>query len=50
MTDAASRHARTVRREGEVIRYNMPWTLAILISLIGIGLLHYFVLPHARQP
>jgi lactate permease len=38
-----------VRKEGEVIRYNMAWTLVILLYLIGIGLLYYFVLPGAMQ-
>jgi len=36
-----------VREEGAVIRYNMTWTLVILAYLILIGLLYYFVLPHA---
>jgi lactate permease len=36
-----------VRNEGEVIRYNMAWTLIILVYLILIGLLYYFVLPDA---
>ena len=34
-----------VRREGEVIRHNMGWTLVLLGYLILIGLLYYFVLP-----
>jgi lactate permease len=38
-----------VRQEGEVIRYNMAWTLAILAYLILIGLMYYFVFPGAMQ-
>ncbi len=38
-----------VRNEGEVIRYNMPWTLLILLFLIGIGALYYFVFPAAMK-
>ncbi|MDT7599316.1 MAG: lactate permease, partial [Pseudonocardiales bacterium] len=38
-----------VRREGDVIRYNMPWTLVILTYLILISLLFYFVLPDAMR-
>ncbi len=38
-----------VRREGDVIRYNMAWTLAILAYLILIGLLFYFLLPGAMR-
>jgi lactate permease len=38
-----------VRGEGEVIRYNMAWTLVMLVYLIGIGLLYYFVLPQAMR-
>ncbi|HEY0804608.1 MAG TPA: L-lactate permease [Pseudonocardiaceae bacterium] len=34
-----------VRNEGQVIRYNMGWTLVILAYLILIGLLFYFVFP-----
>ncbi|MGH3632098.1 MAG: L-lactate permease, partial [Sciscionella sp.] len=36
-----------VRNEGEVIRYNMAWTLVMLAYLICIGLLFYFVFPGA---
>ncbi len=36
-----------VRNEGQVIRHNMGWTLAILGWLILIGLLYYFFLPSA---
>jgi lactate permease len=38
---------RFVRNEGEVIRYNMGWTLVMLVYLILIGLLYYFVFPGA---
>jgi lactate permease len=38
-----------VRKEGEVIRYNMAWTLIILVYLILIGLLYYFVFPGAME-
>ncbi|GAB3383683.1 L-lactate permease [Amycolatopsis echigonensis] len=38
-----------VRDEGQVIRYNMGWTLVILAYLIGIGALFYFVLPQAMR-
>lgn len=40
---------RFVRSEGDVIRYNMPWTLAMLGYLVLIGLLYYFVLPQAMR-
>ena len=36
-----------VRNEGQVIRFNMGWTLVILGYLILIGLLFYFVFPGA---
>jgi lactate permease len=36
---------RFVRNEGEVIRYNMGWTLIILVYLIAIGCLYFFLLP-----
>jgi lactate permease len=39
-----------VRREGEVIRYNMGWTLVILVYLIAIGCLYYFWVPAAMRP
>ena len=39
-----------VRQEGTVIRHNMPWSLVILIYLIGIACLYYFVLPSAMRP
>jgi lactate permease len=38
-----------VRKEGDVIRYNMAWTLVILAYLVLIGLLFYFVFPGAMQ-
>jgi lactate permease len=38
---------RFVRNEGQVIRYNMGWTLVILAYLILIGILFYFVFPGA---
>ncbi|MGH3412442.1 MAG: L-lactate permease [Marmoricola sp.] len=38
-----------VRSEGEVIRYNMAWTLVMLAYLILIGLLYFFVLPQAMR-
>jgi lactate permease len=38
-----------VRNEGEVIRYNMAWTLIILVYLIGIGCLYYFLIPGAMK-
>jgi lactate permease len=38
-----------VRREGEVIRHNMGWTLVLLAYLILIGLLYYYVLPSAMK-
>jgi len=36
---------RFVRNEGQVIRYNLGWTLVILAYLILIGLFFYFVIP-----
>jgi len=36
---------RFVRNEGQVIRYNMGWTLVILAYLVGLGLLFYFLFP-----
>lgn len=38
-----------VRNEGQVIRYNLGWTLVILGYLILIGMLYYFVLPAAMK-
>ncbi len=40
---------RFVRNEGEVIRYNMGWTLIVLAWLILVGLLYYFVLPDTMR-
>jgi lactate permease len=40
---------RFVRNEGQVIRYNLGWTLIILVYLILIGLFYYFVLPAAMR-
>jgi lactate permease len=39
-----------VRREGQVIRYNLPWTLFMLGYLILIALFYRGVLPSAMQP
>ncbi|MDA8392873.1 MAG: L-lactate permease [Actinomycetota bacterium] len=36
-----------VRREGDVIRHNFGWTLAILAYLVVIGLLYFFLFPSA---
>jgi lactate permease len=36
-----------VRNEGQVIRYNMGWTLVMLLWLIIIGVLYYFLFPGA---
>jgi lactate permease len=41
--------SRFVRSEGQVIRHNMAWTLIFLGYLILIGLLFYFVFPHAME-
>lgn len=38
-----------VRGEGQVIRYNMGWTLVILAYLILIGLFYYLVLPDTMR-
>jgi lactate permease len=38
-----------VRNEGEVIRYNMGWTIVMLVYLIAIGCLFYFLLPDAMR-
>jgi L-lactate transport len=37
--------SKFVRKEGEVIRHNMGWTLILLAWLILVGLLYYFLLP-----
>jgi lactate permease len=39
-----------VRKEGQVIRHNLPWTLVLLAYLILIALLFRGVLPSAMQP
>jgi len=41
---------RYVRRESVVIRYNMGWTLVILVYLIAIGCLYYLWVPAAMRP
>jgi len=41
---------RFVRNEGQVIRYNMGWTLILLVYLIAIGCLYYFWLPGTMRP
>lgn len=38
-----------VRNEGEVIRYNLPWTIVVLVYLIGIGCLYFFLFPDAMR-
>jgi lactate permease len=38
-----------VRREGDVIRHNMGWTLVMLAYLIVIGLFYRYVLPSAMR-
>ena len=42
--------SKYVRREGQVIRYNLPWTLFMLGYLILIALFYRGVLPAAMQP
>jgi lactate permease len=39
-----------VRREGQVIRHNLPWTLVLLAYLLVIALFFRGVLPAAMQP
>ena len=41
--------SKYVRKEGQIIRHNMGWTLVILGYLILVGLLYYFVLPGAMM-
>jgi lactate permease len=41
--------SKFVRNEGEVIRYNMGWTLIMLVYLIAIGCVYYFVFPGAMR-
>jgi lactate permease len=42
--------SKYVRREGQVIRYDLPWTLFMLGYLILIALFYRGVLPAAMQP
>ena len=39
-----------VRREGQVIRHNLPWTLVLLAYLLLIALFYRGVLPAAMRP
>lgn len=39
-----------VRKEGEVIRYNMGWTLFILVYLMVLGVLYYEFAPSLFRP
>ena len=39
-----------VRKEGEVIRKNLPWALGILIYLIIIGIIYAFLAPGLFYP
>jgi lactate permease len=41
--------SKFVRKEGQVIRHNMGWTLVLLAWLILVGLLYYFLLPGLMQ-
>jgi lactate permease len=41
--------SKYVRREGQVIRHNMGWTLVLLFWLIIVGLLYYFFMPGLMQ-
>jgi lactate permease len=42
--------SKYVRREGQVIRHNLPWTLAMLGYLILIALFYRGILPAAMRP
>ncbi|MBO0801711.1 MAG: L-lactate permease [Nocardiopsaceae bacterium] len=42
--------SRFVRREGQVIRHNLPWTLVLLAYLLLIALFYRGVLPSAMTP
>lgn len=42
--------SKYVRREGPVIRHNLPGSLGYLVAVIGIGCLYYFLLPGAMRP
>jgi lactate permease len=39
-----------VRREGEVIRHNLPWTLVLLAYLLVIAVFYRWALPAAMRP
>jgi L-lactate transport len=41
--------SKFVRKEGQIIRHNMGWTLILLAWLIIVGLLYYFLLPVAMR-
>ena len=41
--------SKYVRREGQVIRHNMGWTLVLLGWLIIVGLIYYFLFPGAMR-
>jgi len=41
--------SKYLRKEGEVIRHNMGWTLVILTYLIAIGVIYAFLLPGAMR-
>jgi lactate permease len=42
--------SKFVRREGQVIRHNLPWALVLLVYLILIALFYRGVLPAAMRP
>ena len=42
--------SKYVRREGQVIRHNLPWTLVLLAYLLLIALFYRGALPAAMQP
>jgi lactate permease len=42
--------SKYVRREGTVIRFNLPGSLAYLIVVIAIGCMYFFWLPGAMRP
>jgi lactate permease len=42
--------SKFVRREGQVIRHNLPWTLVLLAYLLLIALFYRGVLPAAMRP
>jgi len=41
--------SKYLRKEGEVIRHNMGWTLVILTYLLAIGVIYAFLLPGAMR-